>query len=71
MLDVMDAAADQICERCRRDCIEGEVMYGNVDRVFGHDPYGLNSLSMGGTDSDYDLSSGRVSSGWICGGCFA
>lgn len=70
-IDYMDAAQDQVCEAlCGRELIPGEPMIGYVYLEHGTDPYGLNSISMGGIVSDHDMSSGKVAHGWVCEPCF-
>jgi len=72
VLDTMDAAPGQTCESCNREVDPGEVLYGHVDedRCWGDDPFGLLDLHNGGPNSDFDLKSGRQSSGWICQHCY-
>jgi hypothetical protein len=59
-----------ICDKCRKPFKVDDLVYGDVSDEYGHDPYGLNSLSSGGTESDYDLSSGHTVSNFRCLDCF-
>lgn len=59
-----------VCEGCRQPFKPGDVAIPQtIDGEYGHDPYGLRSLSMGGTESDYDLTSGHTESDWRCTSC--
>jgi len=59
------------CEGCKAEFKVGDTVYGLViSQEYGKDPYGLNSLSNGGTDSDYDFSSGHTEDTWMCVLCF-
>jgi hypothetical protein len=57
------------CEGCGHVFVPGEIVTSLTDEEYGTDPYGMLSLSMGGTESDHDLSSGVISDNWRCSNC--
>lgn len=59
-----------VCEGCGYRFEVGDEVFGEVISEYGDDPYGLDSLSMGGTASDYDVSSGVVCGNSRCRACF-